>query len=230
MARLNAVSRQIAVAANDTMEEFHLYVAAVAKREHRAIMATDPRPNSFKRYVDGVEGAVEEAVRANGVIVYDYERMSEIVQYAMEVLFDLSPVDSGRYRTSHEIYIDGLGAGDLKNWAPGMEVAITNRQPYARKIEVGHMTMTVPGTDMVYQRARRKLLARFGNLVDVQFTYRAIVEGKQVNQQLAASSGQKWWLGGAAARSATGRFEKTLGPTAHNKRELRFPTIVMKRR
>lgn len=238
MARLNAVSRQIAVAADATIEEFHLHIAAVAKREHRAIMSADPRPNSYARYVDGVEGAQEEAVRIDGRIVYFYERMSEIVQYAMEVLFDLSPVDSGQYRNAHEIYINGLGSRDLKDWGPGMEVAITNRVPYARKIELGHMSMSVPGSDMVYQRARRKLLARFGNVIDVQFTYRAIVEGKQVDQQSMPSFGQPWYWGGANARGGfagrqrdrNGRFAATGAGQVHNRSELRFPTIVLKRR
>lgn len=236
MARLQAVSRQIAVAANDAMEEFHLYVAHVAKREHAAVMAAEPRPSAFHRYVDGIEGAAEETVRPNGVILYTYERMAEVVQYAMEVLFDLSPVDSGEYRSAHELFIGGLGARDLKNFSSGMEVSITNRVPYSRKIELGTMTMRVPGSSLVYQQARRRIVNRYGRMVEVNFTYRAIVDGQQVNQEAMPSYGQPWYWGGAAPRGMSGgrlrdskgRFKATGRGQVHNRSNLRFPTLVIR--
>ena len=63
----------------------------------------------FTRNVDGREGASEESVRPDGVITYIYPRLDAVVQFAMEVLFDLSPVLSGEYRNSHTLFVDGAG-------------------------------------------------------------------------------------------------------------------------
>lgn len=230
MARLQTVRSEIAVMAARTLGELRERHAAIARREHRRIMLASPQPAGFERFVDGRLGAPEESVKAHGLIVYHYSRMAEVVQYAMNVLFDLSPVLSGDYRNAHRLFLDGAAVSDLQGWEAGHEVAITNTVPYARKIEVGRMKMRVPGSGMVYQQALRKVAARYGNLVKVSFTYRAIVDGRGVNQQLAASSGQKWWLGGAAPRAATGTFEKTLGPTQHNRAELRFPALILTER
>jgi hypothetical protein len=153
----------------------------------------------------------------------------------METLYDLSPVLSGGYRNSHMLLVNGIGARNLADLTPGDEVSIMNPLPYSRKIEVGKMQMRVPGTSKVYQAARRKVMARFGNLISVEFTYRAFLGGVQVNQQAAASSGQAWWLGhDGAARAASGTKESVVardfGKTAHNAQNVRFPTLIIRER
>ncbi len=230
MARLQAQRLEIALMVKGTLEEVRKQHVALAKREHAKIMGAAPRPSGFRRSVDGRQGALEESVKPKGLIVYEYSRLAEVAQYAMEVLFDLSPVLSGAYRNAHRLFLDGVAVNDLKGWAPGHEVSISNTMPYARKIEVGRMKMRIGGSREVYQQARRKVMARYGNLAKVTFTYRAVVDGRGVNQQLAASSGQSWWLGGAAPRPATGAFEKTLGKTQHNRAELRFPALILAER
>jgi hypothetical protein len=230
--RVQSIGETFRVAKQNCLTQMHRALVSTAKREHGRVMATDPRPASFTRIVDGHEGAPEEAVRPAGVIVYRYPRLELVAQYAMEVLFDLSPVLSGEYRNSHMLLVDGSPVASLKGWRPGQEIVISNTVPYSRKIEIGKMRMRVPGTDMVYQQARRKVMARYGNLAKVEFTYRGIVGGVQVNQAAAGSFGQPWWLGGAAPREATGTREiaiaKARGQTAHNRPNVRFPCLIIR--
>src|ERR1044071_8434283 len=49
-------------------------LVAVAKSRHLAIMGRDPRPSTFLRIVDGRLGALEETVKATGIIRYIYQR------------------------------------------------------------------------------------------------------------------------------------------------------------
>jgi hypothetical protein len=179
MPRILPISEQIRIAKFGTRAQFHRFVVATAKREHAEIMSTAPKPGGFTRYVDGVRGAREEKVRATGIIIYEYDRIEVVVQFAMDTLFDKSPVLSGEYRSAHTIFINGVPATSLKTWQSGDDLAISNITPYARKIEVGTMTMTVPGTDHVYQQAVQIIKARYGNMARVAFSYRniAIAEG-----------------------------------------------------
>jgi hypothetical protein len=232
MARIGAASQVFRVAGQQTVEATRNLLIRTAKAKNAEVMNRDPRPATFTRYVDGKQGAPEEAVEATGTIVYRYPRIELVAQYAMEVLFDLSPVLSGDYRNAHTLFLDGMPVSDLKSWRPGDEISISNPLPYSRKIEIGKMKMRVAGTDHVYEQACRKVMARYGNMARIDFTFRALIGGGQVNQARAASSGQPWWLGGAGARSASGMFEtriaKDFGKTAHNRANLRFPTLVIK--
>lgn len=165
------------IAAQETVEETRQALIATAKREHARIMGRDPRPKRFTRTVDGRVGADEEAVKANGRIVYDYGRMAEVVQFAMETLFDLSPVLSGEYRNSHRMFVDGVEVRNLAGWNGEGDVIISNSVPYARKIELGKMTMRVSGSDQVYQQAQAIVQRRYHNIASVHFTYQGIVGG-----------------------------------------------------
>jgi hypothetical protein len=223
------------IAAKGTVEEVRKTLIATAKREHARIMTTDPKPERFTRSVDGVVGAAEEKVKSGGVIRYHYQRLEQIIQFAMETLFDLSPVLSGEYRKSHMLFVNGVAAASLKDWDGSGEVVITNPLPYARKIEIGKMTMRVPGSDRVYQQAAQVVKRRYGNQVTVTFTFRAILGGYSVNQASAASTGKSWWLGHSGeARTASGTLESMLGrkfgKTAHNKSGARFPALVIAER
>lgn len=175
-------------------------VIDTAWREHRKILQTDPRPGRWRQYVDGVEGAPFEAVRGNGVIVVDYQRLDIVAQFAMETLFDLSPVDSGDYRKAHTLFVDDTAVTNLKDWEVGQEVSIANFLPYSRKIELGVMKMRVPGTDHVYQQAEQIVRRRFGNIADIRFTYRAVVSGNIIPYQGSGSANADWSRPGGIER------------------------------
>lgn len=179
-------------------------------------------------FVDGQEGADESAVRPEGTIAYQFHLASEMFAWIDEQLRLHSPVGSGRdkhaglYKRSHIFYADGVPADPL-NLSADIEVGtFVNSVPYARRIEQGSSPQQPEG---VYEVVAALAQRRFGNIAKITFTYSAVIAGHSVTQALAASSGQPWWFGGAGARKATGKFEKTLGATAHNKSEVRHPAI-----
>lgn len=179
MTKLPALQAAFQIARQATLEATQRALVETAKREHAKIMATSPRPGSFTRFVDGRQGAAEETVMANGVITYEYHRLDAVAQFALEALFDMSPVDSGEYRAAHTLFLRDRAVSDLKGWQPGDSVFISNFVPYARMIENGKMKMRVSGTAEVYARASVVVHRRFGNVADVGMTWIGILNGIQ---------------------------------------------------
>lgn len=174
MARSGAI-KIFRAAAKATIAETQKAHVALAKREHARVMQAAPKPARFVRTVDGVRGAREEAVKVGGVIRYNYDRLDEVVRFAMDTLFDLSPVLSGRYRQSHTLFIGGAAATNLADWDGVSEIVISNPMPYSRKIELGVMTMRVPGSSQVYEQAEQIVRRRYGNAASVQVFYQGIL-------------------------------------------------------
>jgi hypothetical protein len=186
VALFQPIARQFDVAIAATQSSVRLSLIALAKSEHSKIMNAEPRPVRFTRFVDGRRGALEEEAKGNSVIHYDYPRLEIVVEFAMNALYDFSPVRSGEYRNSHQIFVNGLHVANLKDINEGQEIAISNTVPYARKIEVGAMTMRVPGTDHVYQQAAQLTRRRMGNLARIEFTFRSIFGGKSAGNRFPA--------------------------------------------
>ncbi len=159
-------------------------IVAEAKRLHADIMRAPPRPVSFKRHVDGVE-APEEAVKLGGVIVYDYSRIDLVAKVALELLQELSPVKSGKYRDSHRIFMD-----------TPTEVRITNTVEYSRVIELGARGQTklrIQKGGHVYDKAERRLRANpdIANSVKIKFTFTDSA-GPAVGEGKAARRAAQW--------------------------------------
>ncbi len=173
MARIQNRIDFVSIAAQTTAAATKALLVATAKREHAIIMRQAGGALPFKRTVDGVKDAIEDAAKPYGVIQYDYFRLEEAVEFAMQILFDYSPVLKDDYRRSHTLLMNGAEVRNLQGWEPGDEVVILNPVPYARKIEQGRMQMRIPGTDHVYERAQRTVQRRFGNIVNTRFTYRS---------------------------------------------------------
>lgn len=225
MARVASMSELVRVLKQGDDEATKAFIVATAKREHARIMADQPAPSSFVRIVDGVKDAREDQVRADGRIVYQYSRIEEVVDFALATLRDVSPVLSGDYRKAHEIYLNGKQVADVKDYRAGDDLMITNLLPYARKIEVGKMKMRVAGTSKVYQQARRIVMNRFGNSASIEFTYRANISGRAVDQGKTATRRFRH------NRKATpGSFEATLEPGVHNTPDMRYPCLVIRER
>lgn len=195
-------------------------ISETAKSQHKEIMGRAPRPLNFVRHVDGVEGASEDAVKLNGIIVYDYNRLDIVAKRAIEILQEFSPVGSGRdphpglYRNSHRLFVDGHAVKDLKGWSKGQEISITNTVIYAQMIELGGKggrKFKIDGGGRVYQRAAQRLRRDpdVANAAKIDFTFRAVLGSEQVNQ---------------ATKGRGGRG----GSRAHNKAEVRWPTIVIR--
>lgn len=153
-------------------------VAAKAVEMNRAVMVKEPRPLGVKRYVDGVEGAPETAVRAGGVIVYDYNRLDLVAEVALDTLRQLSPVKEGNYVRGHVIMLNEqiVELAQLRGaYKDGDTITISNTEPYTRKIERGGKGFRTKGH--VYEKAERILVRRFGNQASIYFTYRKAPAG-----------------------------------------------------
>lgn len=175
MARYRPIGEQIDIAKQETVAALLEIHVAVAKQEHGRIMRTEPRPRSFLRFVDGHEGAPEEDVQPYGVIRYEYPRLDLVAEHALDVLRQKSPhgpPEGGHYRDAHQLYVGGAVAASTASWRPGQEIWIVNAKPYARKIEVGAMVMTVPGTDHVYAQARQVVWRLYASLATIRFTFK----------------------------------------------------------
>jgi hypothetical protein len=179
-------------AAQATIAETHAAHVALAKREHARVMQSDPKPGRFVRTVDGVVGAREEAVKIGGVIRYNYARLDEVVQFAMDTLFELSPVLFGEYRMRHTLFVGGAQARNLRDWDGTSEIIITNTLPYSRKIEMSTMTMRVPGTDRVYEEAASIVARRFGNAARVTFGWQGVIGGGTASGTQGNKSGNRF--------------------------------------
>lgn len=87
-------------------------------------------------YTDGRSSSNEESVIPGGIIEYRFSHIRTVVNDALLHAFNISPYDTGRYRSSwfpivagNEIEVDAIP----KN----VDVVIANDQPYHRKIEFG---------------------------------------------------------------------------------------------
>lgn len=225
-----SVSEQIDIVLRGTAAAVQAAIVATAKQQHTEIMQADPRPINFVRHVDGVAGAPEEAVRADGVIVYDYNRLDIVASLALQMLRDASPVGGdadphpGLYRDSHRLFVDSKPVENLDGWQPGQEISISNTTEYGRVIEVGQRGGHVMKFNMpphVYEKVAQALRRSpsVQGAADIQFTYRAVIGGGQIDQLTAGAT--------PLARGAKGRFTPRGGIRAHNKAEVRWPTITI---
>lgn len=161
--RVTALDKQLILAtAGIAPQNLSRELALYAKQSLRdAIHYGEGSPN-YDKFVNGVEGADEFTVTPPGPIVYVFHWWNEIIEYALDVLRSRSPVKSGLYRDSWFPMINGVVVSDYDKIPLDAEVMLTNNQPYARKIEVGFMDMSVP--PHVAQDANTIIRRRFGNL------------------------------------------------------------------
>jgi len=140
-------------------------------------------------FVDGVKGAVEESVRPDGVIVYDFHLLREVLEWIEQKLLDSSPIKSGRYRKSHILLADGAEVQFFSSELPQAErYVFSNVQPYARKIERGLSRQTPAG---VFQVVADMAKRRFGNIASIKFTYEGIIFGNTALEQWARRTKQR---------------------------------------
>lgn len=150
MARFETFDRDIRVAtAGLTDDEISREVALFARTSLAELIRTGEASPSYTRFVNGREGAPEEAfdVRSGatpGPILYEFTWWQEIITDALAELIKRSPKRSGRYARSFIVLANQVPVTDYAAISGAEEVIIFNAQPYTRKIEVGAMSMQVP--------------------------------------------------------------------------------------
>lgn len=141
-------------------------------------------------------------------LIIRFLAMQEIVDFALATLRDRSPVGSGAdrhpglYRDSHLVFLNGrvVPGGDVGAFRPGDQINISNPVPYARKIEIGRMTMSVPAH--VYEDTALVVAGRYGNRAQIRFVFMPVRFG---SVEAYASS-----LAGQAAGNRRGGRQKAL--------------------
>lgn len=129
---------------------------------------------SHKTFVDGSEGANEDGVRPDGVIVYEFELINDLFMWIADQLRTHAPVKTGKFRDSFTFYADGTEIDVGSEIPDGAEFVFLNVQPYARKIERGESPQAPEG---VFQVVATMAQARFGNLARITFGYRTPLGG-----------------------------------------------------
>jgi hypothetical protein len=234
MGQLDDFVKDVQVVVSDlkSPEEKSKRLAAFAKEQiAEAVQINETatgNPSPYQVAVDGRIGAPIDSVKPDGVIVATFDLIADTLNWIGEMLVKESPVLTGEYANSHVLFVDGVAHTPGDAVPDAEEYVFMNVQPYARKIEHG---LSPQSPDGVYQAVAAVAKQRFGNTAKITFTYRGVVAGTPVNQALAASSGQPWWLGGAAQRAASGMTEtkiaKDFGKTAHNKSDVRYPALIV---
>jgi hypothetical protein len=175
MARVTPIDRELRIATADIDPQAIAALLASTAREALAdAIASGAGSPDFTRYVNGREGVLEDAVVPPGPILYEFNRLNDIVGWTLDFLRERSPVRSGRYRASHFVLANGRQV-DPDRIPPGVEIVITNDQPYARKIQIGAMMMSVPPG--IYEDARQFVQRNFGQLVAVQLRFVPLAGG-----------------------------------------------------
>lgn len=118
-----------------------------------------------------------ESVKLPGPIIAIFDQRAAIVKMALQELRDASPIQSGLYRNSHIILLNGTQVETLPaNLSATDQIVLTNPVPYARRVEIGKtkagrdFTISVP--NRIFERVtKNKLLPRFRNVADISFGY-----------------------------------------------------------
>jgi hypothetical protein len=126
-------------------------------------------------YVDNREGAPLTSVKPDGVIRAEFHLVNEALAWIMTQLQMHSPVLTGRYASSHELFADGVDTENPNNAPPAEEYVFLNIQPYSRKIERG---LSPQAPDGVYQAVATLAQRRFGNVAKITFSYRTAISGE----------------------------------------------------
>lgn len=175
-------------------------LAEVARRGVAEIVASGRAPDRYRRYVDGIEGAPEDAVKPAGVIVYRFDYMADVAAFALEFLRERSPKgaahDHTPFRDSFWLGLGGrfIRAQDFNPATMGTldEIVIGNTQPYTRKVDVQlagrtRLRFSVPAG--LFDDAARAINGRFGNTVQAKRVYSIKFPGQYTLKSASGRSG-----------------------------------------
>lgn len=170
---MTVIRRTVSLKAGDLMPPSlrSRLLADGARAGRDKLIADGSAPPAYRTFVDEREGADENSVRPDGAIIYRFNLLAEAVIAALAFVITRSPAESGQFKRSWFVLVDrARHNGDLRDIAAGAEVMITNNQPYARKIEVGAMRMSVP--PKIVEQARQFILRKFPVIrASKQFVY-----------------------------------------------------------
>lgn len=186
MARLTSFSRDLQVMVDKTLSpqarqkliaQAARGALAEAQAQNRAALGRVPEHETF---VDRRKDAALETVNPDrGVIVFAFEVAtvaSEMMEMIGRLLVLNSPVLTGEYQKSHQLYADGAEVERFDPLAQVGEWVFTTAVPYARRIEGGSSDQAPDG---VYEGVAAMAAPRYGNIAAIKFSYRDVIGGKR---------------------------------------------------
>jgi hypothetical protein len=182
---IDPIDLDIAVIVQETMSaEARSFVLASVAREQ---LGTDEQVNAralgyvpdHTTTVDGMTGGSEDKVRADGVIIYAFDLLPDIFAWIYEQLRAAAPVLSGRFRDSFELYADGVLVDPKGSVPMAREYVFLSTVPYARRIEgdPSRDPESAQAPDGVFEVIAVMAQQRFGNQVNIRFSFRAPIGG-----------------------------------------------------
>ncbi len=154
------------------------YVPEIARQTHikiareglEKIISKNPGL-PFRILVDGRAAYSEEQVKPFGVIKYVFIRLPQIARFAFITAQDLSPVESGRYKKSWLLIVDGAPFFSFLNIPNNAkQIILTNFQPYARKIHLrgARLRGVPPG---IVERVRQITSRKYSSQVNINLSF-----------------------------------------------------------
>lgn len=195
-AKLDPIARDLRVALDDWLGP-DARAQALADQARAVLAETDARNAAalgqdvaHETFVDGVKTEALDRVRADGVIVRVYDAMPLVLMQIGALLWQHSPVKSGRYQQSHRLLADGDEIARVREgWTlPALprgvrEFVFVPTVPYARRIERGWSKQAPDG---VYQVIAAMAKQNFGRLAKISFGYRELVGVQESKVERAA--------------------------------------------
>ncbi len=210
--RFEMTDRDVRLATADiSPENIGKELARFARSELSEAIINGEASPTYDKFVNGREGAEEETVVPPGPILYVFSYWEPIIEFALAYLERESPIKTGRYKASHQIMIGSQFISPSTPISSGEVVKIVATTPYARKIEVGHMQMTVP--HLIYQRAGKEIARQFGKSIRVRVS-QTLIPGGYVLKGVFSRGVQKF--------SRTKLQKDTMAG-----QPMRYPTIIL---
>ena len=215
-----ALDRELSGAALDQA------LADYAREQLAEAIGSGAASERYRRYVNAQEGAPESSVRFPGPILYAFDYLAEIADYALAFLRARSPVDSGDYRDAHHVRTAGLERIEPAQIPVGAAaIVITNDKEYSRKIEVGGMRLSVP--PYVYEDAAKAVRRAYREIVSVEVRFLELPGGyvlKGRQRSTAQRYANRIQAGGKNVRGGsyvTARKDSKAGQA------LKYPSLVI---
>jgi hypothetical protein len=113
----------------------------IATRSHAAFQRRQSSPVPYTLIVDGHAALSEQEVKPYGVIIYQFNRLGQIVQEVLDFLIKyVTRAYSGEYHKNFFVSVDGkqIDAADFRpEFVPlRAEIIIGNKLPFNRKFDV----------------------------------------------------------------------------------------------
>lgn len=162
--------------------------------------------------VDGRQGASLESVKPiGGVIIAEWDLISDVLVWIGQTLWDRSPRVSGDYQEGHTLFADGVEVPRGQQVPKAAVYTFINLVPYARRIEVGK---TRSGRDFViqvpnriYERTYKDAKGRFGNVAKISTGFESATGAYRLKHDQASRS----FAGGVLRISKRQRQDRVAG-------------------